>query len=272
MKIVLHLGGHRTGSTMVEQTLSQSIAARPDLGIAVWTPRVLREVPGFLEAETFWDADGNPTDDEAAKRALKIQGQLTDMIGVERDKNTQTLVISEENIIGSMRRNFKFGRFYPRTDERQRAFARLFPFVPDVLALGVRNYASAWTSARDYAHQRGHERALKDEHRDAIPEKKRGWVEVVKGAQAAWPSAQMIAWCQEDLHEHARPIVAALAGVDEADIVVPKRPVNAVRDSQRQAPIFTPDETAMMQTRYENHILRLQAAQHDVTWVPFGGG
>ncbi len=271
MKIVLHLGGHRTGSTMVEQTLSQSIAARPDLGISVWTPRMLREVPGFLEAETFWDEDGNPTDADAQERVQSIRAQLNEMIEAERAKGTQTLVISEENIIGSMRRNFHYGRFYPRTEQRQAAFARLFPFVPDVLALGVRNYASAWTSARDYAHQRGHERALKASHRDALPDRKRGWVEVVKAAKAAWPTARMIAWCQEDLQEYARPIVAALVGVDEGDIVVPTRPVNAVRDNQRQAPIFTQEEQAIMQTRYENHILRLHGAKHGVAWVPFGG-
>ncbi len=253
---------------MVEQTISRSLEARPDMGLAVWTPRQLRDIDGFLDAESLWDEEGKAVDDAAVQAIDRIKAQLLALLEQERAAGTQILVITEENLIGSMRRNFHFGRFYPGTERRQAAFARLMPFQPDVLALGMRNYGAAWTSARDYAHQRGFKRVLKEDHRKALPDLRRGWVEVVKAAQAAWPDTKMITWCQEDLRDHAREIVAGLLGIAEADIVVPKRPVNAVKDHERQDPLFTQAELDKMQARYEADVLRLQHPKFALHWVP----
>lgn len=169
-------------------------------------------------------------------------------------------------MIGTMRRNFNYGRFYPKVAGRLQAFAWHLPFYPDVLAMGVRDYADAWTSARDYAAQKGGEaREMKEVHRAKLAELKRGWVDVVRAAKAAWPGSGMVLWRQEDLHDASAQITATLLGCPPDQLSMPSEPVNALR-AQGNA-MFSSAERELMSKQYMKDVVRLHRPDMGVRWA-----
>ncbi len=267
MRIVLHLGAHRTGSTMVEQAMSQTIRKSPSVRLSVWGPQHLRDIEGFASSPTLWSKHGTPVDDAAAETIGRVQDRLQQDLNAERKKGTQTLIISEENIIGSMRRNFISGKFYPKTVLRQQSFAWMMPFVPDVLAMGVRNYAAAWTSAQAYQFQKGELRELSKERCDAIPKQKRGWIQVVQASRQVWPGAGMIMWRQEDLATCGQAIVSAVCGLPKSEIHMPKKRVNAVTEKSKLPPLFDEHQTEVLLNKYDRDVMRLYEPDFSIRWI-----
>ncbi|MDG1406314.1 MAG: hypothetical protein P8Q50_00430 [Octadecabacter sp.] len=266
MDIILHIGAHRTGSTMVERTITATIAAHPECGVAMWAPRRLRDMPGFQMTAQLLDEDLEPVDKDAAVALDALASDIAQQVAQERDRGVKTLILSEENLMGGMRNNFHTKYFYPNVARRLAAFDSLLPAPPIKVALGVRDYGAVWTSAFHYLPQAGQSAPPVESIRPVLPGDKRGWPEVVDDVQSVWPDTSILMWRQEDLVTSTRDICAALSGLDAGMIVVPGGKINACKSETPRPPVFSDDERIHLSHRYKRHLRRLRDAV-SVQWA-----
>lgn len=258
MELILHIGAHRTGSTMVEWTVRETLAAHPEAKVALWAPRQVRDIPGLQTALSKVGGRGEPTDPEAIDLLEALASKLAQDISQERNAGTQRLIISEENFLGSMRRNLFKGTFYTDVSRRLSCLDSLLPQSPDYVAMGLREYGSVWTSAFQYSAQRGKAVPPVAEAKGKLLRKKRGWPEVVADVQTIWPDSGLYLWPQETLGDNLTGIAAALTGIAHEDVVIPTGQINARRSKGPQPVIFNPKERDRLARRYNRHLRRMR--------------
>jgi hypothetical protein len=243
---------------MVERTLSATVAAYPDCGAAIWAPRRLRGISGFQMTTSRLDEDVEPVDKAAAVALDDVASLIARDMADEKARGVKTLILSEENFIGGMRKNFRSGVFYPDVAQRLAAFDSLLPMSPKAIALGVRDYGLVWTSAYHYLPQSGHLLPPVDTVRSALLDHDRGWPEVVEAVQDVWPDTQIIMWRQEDLEANTGNICARLTGVAPELIVIPEGKINARTETTPRPAVFSEDERKHLRRRYRQHIKQLE--------------
>lgn len=208
--ISLHLGAHRTGSTAFQRTLKRNAAALAGDGIAYWGPEWLRAREYFLLRDRgVFDAGAH----EAVAADLAATG-------------AKRLVISEENMLGSMRRNLLKGRFYPNAAVRLTAYAGLIGKDPDRIGLGIRDYAAYWASVYAYLLPA---KPLPDfaELKPGLLFNRRGWREVVADIRAVFPRAEILVWPLEAVQGRLSRVVARVAGCAPERLTEVARGINA---------------------------------------------
>lgn len=243
---------------MVERAITATIEAHPECGVAMWAPRRLRDIKGFQMTTKRLDDDVVPVNKAAAMALDKVASTLAIDAAAERDRGVQTLILSEENFIGGMGNNFRTGVFYPDAQRRLAAFDSVLPTSPKTIALGIRDYASVWTSAYHYAPQSGQKPPPLGQVRNALLKKRRGWPQVVAAVQKVWPDTQILMWQQEELNNEARQICGNIADIDPALVVLPDGKINARKPSTARPEVFTQDECKQLTLRYKRHIRRLK--------------
>ncbi|MCF2871940.1 hypothetical protein L0664_12750 [Octadecabacter sp. G9-8] len=242
---------------MVERTITATIAAHPDCGVAMWAPRRLRDMSGFQMTAQRLDDDLVPVDKKAAVALDRLASEIAHDVAQERARGVKTLIMSEENLMGGMRNNFRTKRFYPQVVRRLAAFDSILPTSPKTVALGVRDYGAVWTSAFHYLPQAGQAAPPVDTIRPVLLDDKRGWPDVVEDVGAVWADADILMWRQEDLGTNTREICAALSGLDDDMIVVPDGKINARKDDTPRPTVFSDDEKKHLSQRYKRHMRRL---------------
>ena len=256
MRLILHIGAHRTASTLIERMLSALAAARPDLGLAVWRPADMRAIPGFKTVPGLFDSKGVPHSREAEDTFNAVRADMSARLDAAERAGVKTLLISEENICGGMRANFKRGRFYPAIGPRLVAFARVLGRTPVRVALGLREYGAVWNSAYGYLDRVENTLPAPREAAEMLMERPRGWPAVVAAMREAWPLSKLLVWRQEDLGAPAA--AAALCDVDPELLIDPERQVNATGSAGgRATELFSPVERRKLARRYERHIATL---------------
>ncbi len=263
---MLHIGAHRTGSTMVAQSLAATIEAHPDCGVALWGPRHLRAIGGFQATASMLDRHVEPINRSAAAALEMVASKLARDAKSLREQGIRRLIISEENFVGSMRQNFMNGTFYGDVSRKLAAYDSLLPISPMWIALGVRDYGTVWTSAFHYMPQMGRKQPDPDVARDTLMSNKRGWPEVAAAARAVWPQSEIMMWRQEQLASQAAEICAQLTGLDAGQIVMPDGKINARSNQIPKPAIFSDDDAKRLSQRYDRHILRLKSADN-IRWI-----
>jgi len=113
VKIILHLGAHRTATTTLQSGLERNATGLADLGLAVWTPRRTR-------SGLFSGLIHKPED--VTERIERLGHRATGVIRIEIERlarqGMRQLLISEENMLGAARNNLRCERLYPLVDER----------------------------------------------------------------------------------------------------------------------------------------------------------
>jgi hypothetical protein len=188
VEFVLHLGVHRTGTTALQQAGRQNAAVLAEHGVEFWGPKVMRDphlrdfVNHTLHAEN---------DPELAADVAKTRKTTQEAIRKCQSRGVKRLIISEENLIGSMDLNFRYKTLYPKTLERLSIYRDLFPSQPDQIFISIRDYASYWASSYAFASLR---KPLKpfDEIHKCITANIRGWPEVLAEISAAFPQSHLI--------------------------------------------------------------------------------
>lgn len=243
---------------MVEWTLRETIAAHPDAKVALWAPRRMRDIPGMKVAMSKVGGYGEPTDPEAVRLLEDLASLLAHDMAEERDAGTKRLIISEENFLGSMRRNLFDGTFYTDVLRRMSCLDSLLPKSPDVVALGVRDYGSVWTSAFQYSAQKGKRLPALADARDGMIANRRGWPEVVADVKSVWPESGMYLWQQETLAENLKRIVSSLTEIAVDDVVVPEGQINARKSKGAQPEMFDAQDRKHLSHRYNRHLRRMR--------------
>lgn len=205
MDVTLHIGAHRCATTTFQHFLTRNRVLLADAGIACWTPDRTRR--GLFAGLVHRPDRIDPVTARRARRA-------TGLIGVERDRLTAagvaTLLVSDENMMGSVRANLRAGALYPDLAARLARFAPAFADCRRI-AVGIRAYDTYWASALAFAVAQGH-RMPGTLQLDRLAAGGRGWRQVIGDVAVAFPLAEIVVWPFERVAARPEAQLAALSG------------------------------------------------------------
>lgn len=184
MDIVFHLGAHRTGTTTFQAYLRDNHVALERAGIAFWGPQRTR---GGLFRGLLRDEPGARSWGGAQKRA---EGRVKLQLEQARSKGCRALLVSDENMIGSVRMCLRARALYPGIGERMARFSRAFGDGVTRIALCIRAQDRFWASAAAYGVARGHD-VLDTAKLADIATSRRRWKDVITDLACAVPSAEI---------------------------------------------------------------------------------
>lgn len=187
MDIHFHLGAHRTGTTSFQFFLRANRHRLASRGVEVWTPQDTRR-------GLFHDMLGNPLvkTNERRRAGQQAADRLAERIARLEQSGTKTLIISEENCLGSLRRNYVTKRLYPNATAHLRVFARAFKGHNTRVLMTMRSYDTYWTSAMGYLVRWGMP-VPDDPQINALMRLPRTWRKVGADIKRAFPDASFAA-------------------------------------------------------------------------------
>lgn len=186
MDIILHVGVHRTGTTTFQSYLRRNREALFDLRLAVWEPEQLR---GGLANGMF--GQGGPLTPDKMRKAgraaglIRLEIRRLERLGVDR------LLVSEENMIGSVRDNLHRLSLYSQASPRLARFAEVFGPHCSRIAISIRSYENYWSSALAYAVPGGL-RWPDAELLDRLVAQPRRWRHVIEEVTTLLPAAECV--------------------------------------------------------------------------------
>lgn len=208
MKIALHLGAHKTGSTFIQDALD---SARPMLakhGVA-YVPRaefrteVTRKI-GLLLRRT--------PEDRAIKHAQGA-GALAAMI--EAASGADRLILSDENLIGNPSELVRTQKLYPTSEQRLAVLAPLLSGQDVEIFLAIRHHGQFARSLYGEALNVRLPRFIApDEFRDGWEKSAPSWVPLVKAILTTFPSARLTVWNFLDFKKDPGRFLNLLAGLE----------------------------------------------------------
>ena len=186
--VILHIGAHRTGTTTFQQYLENNRDHLHEIGTQVWGPKRTR-------AGLFSGLVKKPTDisDATVRRGDRSNG----LIRMEMDRLAQagvkSLIVSEENMFGTMWNNLQTAQLYPETQARLDRFSAGFGFARKRIALSVRSYDKYWASVLAFMIKQGW-RAPDTAFLDRLVTQPRRWRDVIRDVAAVFPAAELVVW------------------------------------------------------------------------------
>lgn len=210
MKLLLHLGAHRTGTTALQNSLQRRPRILRDAGIAFWGPRTMRRgkrkayIPGVAGASAARREDLAPVVAEFATAFEK-----------EQAAGMSTLLVSDENILGAMRDNYRGATLYADARARLMALAGLLPGPPARIFLCVRDYADYAVSIHAHLATR---MAVGDFDTDRLQHMgdRHGWRSVVGDIRSVFPDARISLWRYVGRAAAVRGSIGVMLGHDIA--------------------------------------------------------
>lgn len=267
MRFVLHIGAHRTGSTLIQGALWTAAHKNAAAKCAYWGPHRLRQMQEFPRVSEQCNEAGQATTVTAVNRHTKVRRNFSRWFDEEEAKGTKTLVVSEENIIGTMERNMRDGVMYPTLEARLGAYAQVFPQKPSMIGLGLRSYASWWTSSFNYTNGGGREVPDPVMLRDRVVAGGPRWPEVVASVRRSFPNSIVLLWQQECLNDVSEDIVANLSGAPRKGLAVNKKQVNTAASRGSDVALFNDVDIQTLNASYARDIAALQAPLEGVRWL-----
>lgn len=183
MDIILHVGAHRCASTSFQHYLRTNTVALRARGTAVWGPLRLRR--GMLHG-----LGNQPRTAAEGRAALRARGRVRMNLATAAQAGHSQLLVSEENLLGSIRANLRRHRLYRDAGERMARVAGAFGSVARVV-LVVRPQDEYWASATGYGIARGLSAPTPD-RLDRIVAQPRSWRDVVTDLACAVPEAEVL--------------------------------------------------------------------------------
>ena len=178
-RIIVHLGAHRTGTTLFQEYLFKVSDQAEKNGFDLIGINQTRGgmLEGLFRGVTDTSLEQQRLAEENATKLLKK---------FERTKaEKRHLVLSDENIIGTMEENLRQGTMYPSITKRIRRFKLPFREV-DRFYLSIRNTSDWWASCIFFLVGRGVQ--LPKEHEvERIAQSKRGWKDIIKCIWEEYP-------------------------------------------------------------------------------------
>ncbi|MGB7242347.1 MAG: hypothetical protein WBC93_09715 [Sulfitobacter sp.] len=206
MDIILHIGAHRTGTTTFQDYLRRHRAFFFDAKIAILTPPHTRRSL-FVGLSPASEAKTRPHAIERAQGRIRLQMALL------RAQGFKTLIISEENMIGSVRANLRAMALYPDIGARMSRIAAAFDGQISRILISPRAQDSYWSSALSYGVARGHH-VLDDDARNRLVHTPRGWREVITDVASAVPATDIKVLPFETFAGHPDAVLRLGAGLD----------------------------------------------------------
>ncbi len=149
MDVILHIGAHRCATTSFQHYMRHNRVKLSACGIGFWGP--LRTRSGL-----FRGLQPSATDITGSKDTQTAIARVQSACEHSQKRGLETLVVSDENMIGSMRGNLRFAELYSGAGERVARFARAFSGYLTDVALNIRSPEAYWTSTFGFFAQNGH--------------------------------------------------------------------------------------------------------------------
>jgi hypothetical protein len=247
MDAVFHLGAHRTASTALQKTLGAHGGKLAERGIVYWGPRTTRS--GLFDG-LIGRPDALPADRQAAA-TLRVARRVRQAAR----GGARTLLVSEENVLGSMQAAMAGAGLYADAGPRVAAVARAFSGTELTLALAIRSFDDWWASVRAFRAARG---AAVPPHADCgrLALQAGSWAGIIRDIAEAVPGARIFVWNHEKMAHRPEAVIARLTGL------MPDRPRtvshrNAVPGDERA--MLAPPVRARLRERYAEDLAWLRA-------------
>lgn len=184
MKVVLHVGAHRTASTSFQAYMRQNARIFNEAGLGFWGPGRTRK--GLLTGviPSGWPSFGR---DQEKRASGRIQLELDRA----ENRGLKTLLISEENMIGSVRGAHRDCKLYSAIGERMARYNWAFEDRVSKVVLTIRSHELWWSSALAYAVQRGASVVQAGDCGDIL-DNSRSWRHVITDLACAMPEAEVL--------------------------------------------------------------------------------
>ncbi|KUF12030.1 hypothetical protein [Pseudoponticoccus marisrubri] len=209
MDIILHLGAHRTGSTSFQAYLRAHRAVIDGQGAGFWGPRRTRT--GLLHG-----LSGPPA---TAAQARRARGRVQLNLAAARRQGVGTLIVSDENLIGSTRGNLRARTLYPDIGERMARLHAAFAPVTRIV-LQIRSPETWWASALSFLVARG-EAVPPAQVLDRIAGSPRSWRHVIADLACACPGAELRITPFERFADHPHRLLRAMGETLQAPDCAP---------------------------------------------------
>lgn len=164
VRSVLHIGAHRTGTSSLQKFLRDNLEKLQSSEIEVLCP--------------------------PESRARSILDNVKRRVADGLEAPSSKMIISEENLLGTMRYNIATETLYPTAKGNLKKLSALYQ--PDVVMLSIRELGDYWTSSILFSLYRKEIPFPTHEALEAISRTPRTWVDVVKDIQVVFPSSKLI--------------------------------------------------------------------------------
>jgi len=202
--VYLHLGAHRTGTTAFQAFLRTNRARLAARGTALWLPGDLRGGP--LEALA-----ARPGGRARALADRQLRRRLAGAIDRLEAAGHRRLIVSEENLLGTMAGCLAAAAPYPEAGARLARLDRLFDGRIARVGIGLRRPDDWWASVMAFRVSRG--APVPDTGLlDRLARQSRGWPEVLGDLIGALPSRPVASWRFEDGIDRPEAVLARLTG------------------------------------------------------------
>ena len=175
-EIILHLGAHRTGSTHVQGVMGKNAALLAQAGIGA--------PPQPLIKAAFTKPLG--------RRLPMIPGGFSKLMKESGLSGLDTIVISDENLLGFLNNIFAHGLFYPETARRLRRLQQMLPVAPSKVVIAIRPYDSYFASAYGRWISPGRMVLPRATVAELVLGLTRGWSDVLTDVATAFPTAELV--------------------------------------------------------------------------------
>lgn len=209
MDIVFHLGAHRTGSTTFQAYMRDNARVLKDAGIVCWGPRTTRK--GLFRGLV----PSGPVPKGRKSPQKRAEGRVRLRLEEARRAGIRTVLVSEENMIGSVRMCLRAGELYPAIGESMARYASAFGGEVTRIALAIRSQDRFWASAIAYAAARGHPIPGRGKLEE-IAASPRSWRDVITDLACAVPSAEIRVLPYESFYANPVTFAHQAAGLDVA--------------------------------------------------------
>ena len=206
MDVTLHFGAHRTATTTFQRMMGQSGPALRDAGFAYWGPKRTRSslFDGLLGPAAGIFPWSSRKGDRAAGRVSLATDQLA-------AQGVQKLLVSEENMIGTLRQTLATGKLYPDAFGRAARLAGAFGGRCTQIGLGIRAYDDWWASAIAFSVAKAGP-VPSEELSQSLIDQPRRWRDVITDLGNAFPDARIVVWTHEELAARPEIVARALLG------------------------------------------------------------
>lgn len=203
MKVLVHLGVHKTATTFIQSQLANNrpVLAEKGFGMSgIWAVR--RRFTNLFDRLAWFDPFWRFLTRPALRKRL-------DRLMIETP-GAKTFLLSDENLTGTLAANYFFGRLYPWARMRTKMLEAVLSGHETHYFLCIRRYPDYLVSSWLQLATRGRPPAFEKYVEKFSPEG-RGWAELVCDIAAAVGKEKLTVWTYDWFAEDPRRVFALLA-------------------------------------------------------------
>ena len=249
MDVILHVGAHHCAADCFQTYLRRNLGALLQSGTGVWGPWHAR----MAQLDALQPGPSNSSGRQARARALNLVRQ-----GRDRTRNfgVRRLVISDADMLGSVRVNLRLADLYSGVGERMARLSEAFDADLSAVAMNIRSLDTYWSAvfrlrAADKAGP-VHPRLV-----DRVAGDTRSWRDVITELAAALPGVPLGVMPYEVFSTRPDAQLSAIAGgsVPEAE---PRMAADLPGEADPWTP-FSASQRAELRERYADDLMWLVA-------------